>query len=143
MSKQKQIISVNKAASASFLQGRTIPCESDGSSLRSQPVRTTVAPSKENQRYHNENMVLDVSSASCLNHPACDKEKLPGERALANISKHQKALAQDPTAVDYFLMRLSELEFRVRQTENFIKLTEELRDLKSRKGEQKKLLCGK
>ena len=38
---------------------------------------------------------------------------------------------QDQTAIDYFLMRMSELEFRVRQTENYIKLADELKELKA------------
>jgi hypothetical protein len=35
--------------------------------------------------------------------------------------------------VDYFILRLSELEFRVRQTENYIKYADELKDLKTHK----------
>jgi hypothetical protein len=34
----------------------------------------------------------------------------------------------DQTAIDYFIMRLSELEYRLRQTETFIKLSSELKD---------------
>jgi len=32
--------------------------------------------------------------------------------------------------VDYFILRLSELEFRVRQTENYIKYADELKELR-------------
>jgi hypothetical protein len=39
----------------------------------------------------------------------------------------------ETTAVDYFILRLSELEFRVRQTENYIKYADELKDLKASK----------
>ena len=38
--------------------------------------------------------------------------------------------------MDYFILRLSELEFRVRQTENYIKYTDELKDLRT-KGQEK------
>jgi IS1 family transposase len=37
--------------------------------------------------------------------------------------------------VDYFILRLSELEFRVRQTENYIKYADELKELRG-KGEK-------
>ena len=42
------------------------------------------------------------------------------------------------SAVDYFLLRLSELEYRVRQTESYIKLSDELRDVKAQKALDKK-----
>ena len=32
--------------------------------------------------------------------------------------------------MDYFILRLSELEFRVRQTENYIKYADELKELR-------------
>ena len=35
--------------------------------------------------------------------------------------------------MDYFILRLSELEFRVRQTENYIKYADELKELKGHK----------
>ena len=35
--------------------------------------------------------------------------------------------------MDYFILRLSELEFRVRQTENYIKYADELKDLRTHK----------
>lgn len=40
----------------------------------------------------------------------------------------------DQTAVDYFILRLSELEFRVRQTENYIKYADELKELRGKEG---------
>ena len=34
--------------------------------------------------------------------------------------------------MDYFILRLSELEFRVRQTENYIKYADELKELRGK-----------
>ena len=74
-----------------------------------------------------------------------DNPPLPISSLLSSPKQGEKQLLLqggvgalgDQTAVDYFILRLSELEFRVRQTENYINLTDELKEVKFQKLEQK------
>ena len=64
------------------------------------------------------------------------KQANPHNSVLSNTNTSQQ---EQTAAVDYFILRLSELEYRVRQTETYIKYADELKDLRGGANKEKKL----
>ncbi|TNV73805.1 hypothetical protein FGO68_gene12007 [Halteria grandinella] len=137
--------SLNKAAT-DFLRARPLT----GGQSPQKPTRDT-SIGKENLHMQSQNQpIIDLiinpltNKSLALNTTFQSAEQMHSQNVQQpqRLATHDFQLTQstanEASAVDYFLLRLSELEYRVRQTESYIKLSDELREVKSHKANENK-----